>query len=156
MAMSLLAMSLGVVGLLLPVVTAAPAQANIKVKSQYCGTNPTGDTSIPTPSAATDVTARKSGVERGKARVYWAASNSYEVSGYTLWAQILTSDGQCTQEFEQKPGGCPLLKAQGYMCKLKRLNSGSTEFRVALWYGKRSGPSGPVVYSDWSASVNVT
>lgn len=156
-AMSLLAVTLGVAGVLLPVVTAGPAQANAKVKSQNCSTN-TVDTSIPTPSAATDVSARKSGVERGKARVYWASSSPNSTSGYTLWFQIVTSDGQCTSPREEKAGGCPVLRSPGYMCALKKVNSGSTEFQVALWYQSGSGKSaktGPVAYSTWSDTVNV-
>ena len=156
--MSLLAVTLGVAGVLLPVVTAAPAQANAKVKSQNCVTN-TVDTSIPTPSAATDVSARKSGVERGKARVYWNVSSPYQNAGSTLIVQIVTSNGQCTKPSEMKPGqGCVKAGSQSYWCPLKKVNSGSTEFRVALWYQSGSGKSartGPVVYSSWSDTVNV-
>lgn len=153
-----LSAAVGVAAILLPVVAAGPAQANAKVKSQNCLTNPV-DTSIPTPSAATNVSARKSGVESGKARVYWNVSSPYQNAGNTLIVQIVTSNGQCAKSSEMKAGqGCVKAGSQSYWCPLKKVNSGSTEFRVALWYQSGSGKSastGPVVYSSWSNTVNV-
>ena len=39
--------------------------------------------------------------------------------------------------------------------KIKRLRSGNTEFRVALWYQSGSGAQGTIAYSAWSDSVKV-
>ncbi|MBM3686799.1 MAG: hypothetical protein FJW85_07330 [Actinobacteria bacterium] len=139
---SLLAVTLGVVGLLLPVVTAAPAQANIKVKSQYCGTINTVDTSIPTPSAATDVKARKYGLIKGKAKVFWSPPAG--LKGYHLWWQIATSGGECTKAAD----------SSDLSRVVTGVPSGSTEFQVVYWYANKGTP-GPASYSAWSNAVNV-
>ena len=144
--MSLLAVTLGVAGVLLPVVMAAPAMAGAKVKSKYCLNNPPIDTSLPTPSAATDVSARKYGVIKGKAKVSWRGRPA-GLAGYQGWWQIATSGGECT-------------RAKSTTLQrdvVTRVPSGSTQFQVVFWYTKMSDylTYGPASYSVWSNTVNV-
>lgn len=136
----------------------APAQALPAKATTNCSpgvVNP----SFPTPVTATDVSATKFGAVKGKEKVSWTAEGALSPApaGYNLYFQILTSNGQCTKPMMFVLWKCLKEKKEStnYSCKIKRLRSGSTEFRVALWYQNLFGAWGPVTYSDWSASVKV-
>ena len=86
-----LAASVGLAAVLLPVVNAAPAAGAAKTNTD-CSPNPV-TSSIPTPAAATNVSARRYGVERGKAKVFWSVTSALQPSGYQLYVAILTSGG---------------------------------------------------------------
>ena len=136
--------------------SAAPAQAAVVKATTNCSpgvVNP----SFPTPVTATDVSATKFGAVKGKEKVSWTAKvPPVWPTGYSLYFQILTSNGQCTKPMQfQVDIKClrGRVESTTYSCKVKRLRSGSTEFRVALWFQNSSGAWGPVTYSDWSASV---
>ena len=73
------------------------------------------------------------------------------------WLDVTSRPGaNGPQNGPQGPGlprGKPL--STNYSCKIKRLRSGNTEFRVALWYQSGSGAQGTIAYSAWSDSVKV-
>lgn len=148
---AVLGVSVGLASVLFPVLSATPAEAAAKTNTN-CSPNPV-NTSIPTPAAATNVSARKYGVEKGKAKVSWSVTSALKPSGYQLYLAILTSGGRCTKGMPNTPGR--FCVKVGYSCILKRLPSGNTEFQVALWYQSKSGSTGPVVYSTWSDTVDV-
>lgn len=142
---------------LLSVVNVGPAAAGYAVKTTTNCSPGSVDASIPTPTAATDVSAARYGAVKGKAKVTWAQTNQRYPNPYTLYFRVFTSNGRCTASKEYKTGGTCLNFKKGSTgeCKMKRLPSGDTEFRVALWYQDPSGAAGAVTYSAWSNTVNV-
>jgi hypothetical protein len=152
-----LAVSLACAAVVFSVVNAGPAAAGYAVKTITNCSPGQVDTTIPTPTAATDVSAARYGAVKGKAKVSWAQTNQRYPNPYTLFFRVLTSNGRCTAAKEYKTGGTCLnfKKGSTAVCKMKRLPSGATEFRVALWYQDPSGAAGAVTYSAWSNTVNV-
>lgn len=142
---------------LIPGVHAGPAGAGGAVKTTTSCSSGQVNTAIPTPTAAMSVTAAKYGAIKGKAKVTWTQSNLRYPNPYTLYFRVLTSNGRCTGSKEYKVGGTCLQFTKGstWVCKMKKLPSGSTEFQVALWYQDATGAAGPVTISAWSNAVNV-
>ena len=137
--------------------TAAPANASVVKATRSCSPGSV-NASYPTPTAATNVSAASFGAIKGKEKVSWTSANEVWPAGYSLYFQILTSNGQCTKPMSFQVNikclrGKPL--STNYSCKIKRLRSGNTEFRVALWYQSGSGAQGTIAYSAWSDSVKV-
>ncbi|MBM3686800.1 MAG: hypothetical protein FJW85_07335 [Actinobacteria bacterium] len=155
--MSKLAATAALAVVLIPAVYAGPAGADDADKTTTNCSPGQVNTAIPTPTAATSVTAAKYGAIKGKAKVTWSQSNQRYPNPYTLYFRVLTSDGRCTSSKEYKTGGTCLefKKGSTWACKMKRLPSGSTEFQVALWYQDATGAAGPVTISAWSNAVNV-
>jgi len=143
-------------GLLISVVNAGSAAGNAVKTTTNCSPGQV-NTAIPTPTPATDVSAARYGAVRGKAKVTWTQTNMRYPNPYTLYFRVLTSNGRCTASKEYKPSGSCLRYKNGstWACKIKRLPSGNTEFRVALWYEDPSGAAGAVTYSAWSSALNV-
>lgn len=137
--------------------SAAPAEAAVAKATTSCAPGEVNP-SFPTPAAASNVSATKFGAVRGKERVSWTSTQALWPPGYSLYFQVLTSNGQCTKAMKYEVNATCLRTmplSTNYSCKIKRLRSGSTEFQVALWYQSSDGAWGPVAYSDWSASVKV-
>lgn len=153
----MLAASMLVASLSISVGTAGPASAGYPVKTTTNCSPGQVTAGIPTPTAATDVSAARYGAIKGKAKVTWAQTNQRYPNPYTLYFRVFTSNGRCTSSKEYKTGGTCLnfKKGSTAVCKMKRLPSGGTEFRVALWYEDPSGAAGAVIYSEWSNSLNV-
>lgn len=146
-----------VVSLSISVGTAGPAGAGYPVRTTTNCSPGQVNAEIPTPTAATDVSAARYGAIQGKAKVTWAQTNQRYPNPYTLYFRVFASNGRCTASKEYKTGGTCLnfKKGSTAVCKMKRLPSGSTEFRVALWYEDPSGTAGAVTYSEWSNTLNV-
>lgn len=141
---------------------ATPAQATHRTAKATTKCSPElVNPSFPAPVLATNVSAMKRGAIKGKATVSWNWSNSYFPSGYEVYFRILTSNGQCTKPMIYSTGTAQCLyqknakNSTNWSCNLKGFSSGSTEFQVALWYQSGSGAWGPVVYSLWSAPLDV-
>ena len=142
------------------VLGAAPAEAKlirVTKATTNCAPKPS-NSSFPTPAPATNVSATPFQAGNGKEKVMWFTA-ALPLADYGLYFQVLTSNGQCTKPSSLSQGKKDKClrpyRSTGWTCKIKRLRSGSTEFRVALWYQNSSGAWGPVAYSDWSSAVNV-
>lgn len=139
------------------VLWAVPAEAAVAKATMSCSPGSVNP-SFSTPVAASNVSAAKFGAVKGKEKVSWNSTQDLWPPGFSLYFQILTSKSQCTKPMKFEVNSkCLRTKplTTTYWCKIKRLRSGSTEFRVAMWFQSSSGAWGPVAYSDWSASVNV-
>ncbi|MEX1210941.1 MAG: hypothetical protein WEA35_08760 [Candidatus Nanopelagicales bacterium] len=121
--------------------TAAPATASVVKATRSCSPGSV-NASYPTPTAATNVSAASFGAVKGAEKVSWTSTVEIWPAGCSLYFQILTSNGQCTKPMSFSVNItclCGKPQSTNYSCKIKRLRSGNTEFRVALWYQSGSG-----------------
>lgn len=153
---STLAATLGLAAVLVPAVHTVPAVAAQKSVTNCSPPSPV-DASVPAPPPAYNVSARNK-VEAGKVKIFWKVPSTSVPSGYLLAVRILGSQGRCSKSQENKPGqGCVKTAGKkGFSCILKKLDSGDTEFTVALWFEEPNGASyGPSSYSAPSSTLDV-